>query len=748
MYTVVDLRGFYKALCGVEPGEVVPLAGGGSARSYFRIPPPAGSGLPSLVGVIDPEEREAAAFERLGRVFRAAGIGVPAIKGRLGGMIIQEDLGGDDLSKKISMCAPGEGEFSADVVRLCAASLRSLAVMQTVSRQMWQPHVAYPDFGPRLAEWDLNYFKYSFLKPSGVVFDEQKLQDDFDALTARILAFPRPGWGFMYRDFQSRNIMIDYSGYPRFIDFQAGRFGPLLYDAVSMLWQAKAGFSHDFRMRMTGLYADALNALGGLDREQLFEWLPDFVALRVLQTLGAYGFRGLVEHKAHFVESIPAGISNLVDLAQRGWLDAYPELGRVAHALSGEKRFAHSGKSGHLRVKVSSFSYKKGYPENLTGNGGGFMFDCRALHNPGRYERYRQLTGRDRAVVDFLEERGEVQPFLKSVWQLTDNAVDRYRQRGFSDLEIGFGCTGGQHRSVFCADATARHLQQLFPDVEVQLSHREQPQLATIPGQDKPDQPGELNRSGMRAFVLAAGLGTRLRPWTLKHPKALVPVGGKPMLWRVLNRLSSQGYGRVTVNVHHFAGQIEEYLRGNPVEGIEWGISDERGCLLDTGGGLRRVLEDMEARGEDMEAPMLVHNVDILTDLDLREGHRIISAGGADVVLLTSGRESTRRLIFDGVTRRLRGWHNLKNGEYLPEGFQPEHGGLEEAFSGIYHLRPSAVLAAMRELGMPDAFPLVPFLIKASRRLRIVGDRRESGLILDIGKPDSLNRANEIASEG
>lgn len=199
-----------------------------------------------------------------------------------------------------------------------------------------------------------------------------------------------------------------------------------------------------------------------------------FVLFRQLQTLGAYGFRGLIEHKAHFVESIPFALENASRLVADGILEPFPYIKELLARAAALPQFARTETSGRLRVTVTSFSYKRGIPADYSGNGGGFVFDCRALHNPGRYAEYRQLTGRDAAVIEFLEERGEIQPFLDAVYRLVDASVERYRQRGFTSLQISFGCTGGRHRSVYSAEHTARHIHSLFPDVEVQLCHREQ----------------------------------------------------------------------------------------------------------------------------------------------------------------------------------------------------------------------------------------------------------------------------------
>lgn len=266
-----------------------------------------------------------------------------------------------------------------------------------------------------------------------------------------------------------------YESKPYFIDFQGGRPGPVIYDAISFLWQAKAGFSDDFRQEMLEHYFEELSRLTSCRRNEQEEHqsVNRFALFRTLQVLGAYGLRGLVERKAHFIESIPAALENLKILIENGAVDRYPELKRVCSCVCTDKRFAKKTEDG-LRVTVFSFSYKKGYPADFTGNGGGFMFDCRGMHNPGRYAEYKSLTGRDKPVIDFLEERGEVQQFVENAVGMVSPSIETYLRRGFSNLQIGFGCTGGQHRSVYCAERTAQVIAEKFPSAHIVLIHREQ----------------------------------------------------------------------------------------------------------------------------------------------------------------------------------------------------------------------------------------------------------------------------------
>ena len=323
--------------------------------------------------------------------------------------------------------------------------------------------------------WDLNYFKYEFLKPAGVDFNEDLLEDDFETFATSLVETDPRLWGFMMRDCQSRNVML--SPDPVFIDYQGGRFGPCIYDAVSFVMQARARFSAEMRQELLRVYAKAFSEARRIPSDVVLEAVCRFSLFRTLQVLGAYGFRGLVQKRAHFIESIPAALENLAALSAGGALDAYPGLSAAACSLLSESRFSPAlmrEDDGRLHVKVFSFSYKRGYPEDLTGNGGGFMFDCRGMHNPGRYDRYKPLTGRDPEVAEFLKERGEADLFAARAFEMVSPSVERYIKRGFSSLQIGFGCTGGRHRSVYCAERMARNIAESFPEVVVELIHREQ----------------------------------------------------------------------------------------------------------------------------------------------------------------------------------------------------------------------------------------------------------------------------------
>ncbi|MDE7396443.1 MAG: phosphotransferase, partial [Muribaculum sp.] len=281
----------------------------------------------------------------------------------------------------------------------------------------------------RSVMWDLNYFKYCFLKPTGIEFDESQLESEFERFSTRLLDSTYE-WGFMYRDFQSRNVMI-VDDNPYFIDFQGGRRGPIQYDLVSFLWQARAGFSPDFRLRMVDAYMDNLAKYVRFDRKAFRKSLKPYILFRLLQVLGAYGFRGLVQNKTHFIVSIVPAVKSLAYELENGVAEEYPYLKSLLMRVIESEMFSVNSYDG-LTVRVNSFGFRKsGIPRDMSGNGGGFVFDCRALPNPGRLNEYKPLTGRDKAVRDYLEQYEEVEEFFSHASAMSVNAVKRYLERGF-----------------------------------------------------------------------------------------------------------------------------------------------------------------------------------------------------------------------------------------------------------------------------------------------------------------------------
>lgn len=463
---------------GCKAESVRRLPGAGSARIYYRIE---GEGK-ECIGTVSQNLDDSEAFIALSKVFRNNGANVPEVYCCSDDktLYLQEDLGDSSLFDMIA-AARKDPSLDDDIETMVKKSIDQLVKIQNIDLKYLKKSVRYPAFSRRQVMWDLNYFKYEYLKPSGFDFDEGKLEDDFERLADEIMKIANENKGFMYRDFQSRNIIIK-DGEPWLIDFQGGRIGPTIYDIVSFLWQAKAGFSEEFRNEMLKYYWEQMrwsphmynNSYTDISTDISYKnGIQKMALFRTLQVLGAYGLRGLVERKAHFIESIPAALQNLKELINKGVAGAYPALKKICVEICEDSRFI-AGKDEGLTVTVFSFSYKKGYPADFSGNGGGFMFDCRGMHNPGRYDEYKPLTGKDKPVIDFLEERGEVQIFTERAVEMVAPTVERYLQRGFNSLQIGFGCTGGRHRSVYCAEAVAKMLAKRFPDAKVRLIHREQ----------------------------------------------------------------------------------------------------------------------------------------------------------------------------------------------------------------------------------------------------------------------------------
>lgn len=461
------LISLYESFTGSRPEQVEELPGAGSNRRYFRM-----KGSQTLIGVIGTSNEENHAFLTIDRHFKEKGLPVPEVYAATEdeSCYLQEDLGDLQLFKAIEK-GRLTGVFSEEEKELLRKTLRMLPRIQFAGADGLDFSVCYPqpEFNRRTILWDLNYFKYCFLKATGLEFQEDKLEDEFEHM-AEILMRSASAT-FLYRDFQSRNVMIK-DGEPYFIDFQGGRKGPFYYDVASFLWQAKANLPDSLRMELVSHYIDALREYKPVDETYFKSQLRHFVLFRTLQVLGAYGFRGYFEKKPHFIQSVPFAVENLRQLLKDDFPE-YPYLCEMLRNLTELKQFTDERKKRQLTVKVMSFAYKKGIPEDPTGNGGGYVFDCRAVNNPGKYDRYKPYTGLDENVIRFLEEDGEITRFLEHVYALVDAHVQRYIERGFTNLSVCFGCTGGQHRSVYSAQHVAKHISRKF-GVKVQLIHREQ----------------------------------------------------------------------------------------------------------------------------------------------------------------------------------------------------------------------------------------------------------------------------------
>lgn len=464
-----------------EPcAEVLALSGeSASSRRYFRLR----GATRCCVGTVATDLRENEAFFSFGSHLHSKGLPVPEIYAVDADRrhYLQEDLGDTSLyTILLDKRRAGRG-FDADMHALYSRALADLDAIQKGGRDAdFAVGFPRPAFDRRAILWDLNYFKYHFLKLADIPFDEDRLQDDFERFTDSLLEADCNY--FMYRDFNPRNIMVtEQSGEPqlRYIDFQGGRRGAAQYDVASLLYSAKSDLPEAVRTDLLKGYV----ALHGDPRFMERFW--HYVLVRILQTLGAYGFRGLYQRKPYFVQSIPLGLGNLRRLAEdhREVLEPYAELTAVVEAMSAlaPARWGATGSgpadetvgNATLTVTVQSFSYKRGLPEDPTGNGGGHIFDCRALPNPGRYEQYRAYTGKDRPVIEFLEREPAVDTFLDHARAIVGQSVDKYLERRFTHLSVAFGCTGGQHRSVYCAERMAQWLRAQYPQVTVDVVHRE-----------------------------------------------------------------------------------------------------------------------------------------------------------------------------------------------------------------------------------------------------------------------------------
>ncbi len=460
------LFSLFEAYTGARPTQQRLLAGSGSNRVYYRL----WQDEQSYIGVYGSDIKENQAFLMITQQMASCNIAVPTVLATSDNQqcYLLSDLG--DASLFFDYIAKGYDESTTTLLHKTIAQLPRIQfeLAKNLDFSICYPQAA---FDQRTVYWDLNYFKYEFLKPSGVEFNEAYLEDDFDRLCADLLAVDTPS--FMYRDFQSRNVMV-VNNEPYFIDYQGGRKGPFYYDLVSFIYQAKASMPDGLRASLIETYKTALQPYYRVSDAEFSQNIALFALFRTLQVLGAYGFRGLVEQKAHFIASIPFAIAQLKQLLQQNDYARYPYLVSVLQTLTEQYKDTASTRidTNKLCVDVYSFSYKKGIPTDYSGNGGGFVFDCRAIHNPGRYEPYKKLTGLDQAVIDFLEDDGEILTFMEHIYALADPAVERYIKRGFTHLQFSFGCTGGQHRSVYGAQHLAEHIAQKF-GVQVRLQHRE-----------------------------------------------------------------------------------------------------------------------------------------------------------------------------------------------------------------------------------------------------------------------------------
>jgi aminoglycoside/choline kinase family phosphotransferase len=465
-----ELSEMFKEWAGNEPGAIISLKAHGSERKYFRII----SRKINVIGAYNKDRAENIAYLTLAKHFYQLKLPVPEIYAQniSQGIYLLQDLGDISLFTLLNQIREQEG-FSDTIIQLYEKVIQILPKFQIEAAKNINYSVCYPrhSFDKQSMMWDLNYFKYYFLKLAKISFDEQKLEDDFQDLIHFLLE--ADGNYFLYRDFQSRNIMI-MNQQPYFIDFQGGRKGALQYDLASLLFDAKADIPSDLRHQLLEKYLKELGKYIHPDRSSFLKYYHGYILIRIMQALGTYGFRGFYERKAHFLQSIPYAIKNLENLLLSINLPVkLPELTQTLMRLIQSPFLRQLGNvNPTLTIRIYSFSYKRGIPLDQKGHGGGFVFDCRALPNPGKLAKYADMDGNDKKVVHFFKKYLSVDHFLSNIQQIIELVVKDYQQRNFTDLMIAFGCTGGQHRSVYCANQLANHLKSKF-DINIEINHLE-----------------------------------------------------------------------------------------------------------------------------------------------------------------------------------------------------------------------------------------------------------------------------------
>lgn len=452
--------------------RVQPLQGqlSGSGRKIVRL---ISEGI-SAIGILHGVREENFAFIEFSKHFRKHELPVPEIyaKDLRRGAYLEEDLGDTTLFEFLSNNRAGE-TISNQAVEAYRKVVALLPRFQIEAARDLNYKVCYPraSFDRQSIAWDLNYFKYYFLRLAGIPFSEQALERDFTRLTKFLLSADRDY--FLYRDFQSRNIMLR-DGNPFFVDYQGGRKGALQYDIASLLYDAKADLAPELRQELLDQYIGCLADFIEIEPEVFMKHYYAYVYVRIMQALGAYGFRGFYERKPHFLQSVPYAMKNLRWLLDHAELPiALPSLMEAFKSMvASEKLQSLTLTAENILVRIFSFSFHHAHPDDETGHGGGFVFDARSLPNPGREERFKVLTGKDAVVIDFLNQQDSVQQFLASAASLVENSVTDYQRRGFKSLMVSFGCTGGQHRSVYLAEQLAKHLRGRS-GVEVVVRHLE-----------------------------------------------------------------------------------------------------------------------------------------------------------------------------------------------------------------------------------------------------------------------------------
>lgn len=469
-----------KSIFSSEPAQILMLKADGSNRKIYRV----NVDSQNFIAVIGDNVKENRTFISYTNSFVAMGLNVPQIIAVSNDelLYLQTDLGDETLFSKLLLSKTENTghNLSSELKLLYEKVIQNLIKFQTCDLDKIDFNLAFPYkyFDAISIKWDLNYFKYNFLKLANIEFNEYALEQDFILLTEELIK--EKNNYFLYRDFQSRNIML-VNNEPYFIDYQGGRLGALQYDLASLLFDAKADLAENDREYLLNFYLKEIANKVEIDESEFKIKFYQYALIRILQAMGAYGLRGLFEKKHHFLASINYAIGNLLLIKEKNVCKNYPEISNVIESLKASKDagkwdYKTEAKNDKLKISIKSFSYKNGYPNDKTGNGGGFVFDCRAIENPGRYAEYKAKNGLDTEVQIFLNNIPESHHFMRDIQDLVFNSVEKYLNRNFENLSVNFGCTGGQHRSVYFAERLKKNLLTKFGDkiiVEIQHTNSE-----------------------------------------------------------------------------------------------------------------------------------------------------------------------------------------------------------------------------------------------------------------------------------
>ncbi len=467
----------FKNWCDEEIEDIITIPQSGSYREYYRLI----SNSNTAIAVYNEDLKENMAFLTFTKHFHSLGLPVPEVlsEDEHGKLYLLSDLGDESLFDFLNKKRSQAGMFPGSAIEAYKSALDYLPKFQITASRHLDYSVCYPRaaFDKQSMMWDLSYFKYYFLKLAKIPFDEQLLEDEFNKFTSFLLQ--EDSDYFLYRDFQSKNIMM-VDGNPYFIDYQGGRKGALQYDIASILYDSKANIPADIKDMLLDYYLDVLAKYLKYNRKEWLEYYRGFVLVRLMQAMGAYGFRGFYERRTQFLKSIPYAVKQLENILKHNLFpEEFPYLRKVLETLTQSDQLLKYRREFNtivpLKIEIVSFSYHKGLPHDEYGHGGGFIFDCRGIHNPGRYERFSDKTGLDNEVREFLKNGKEADEFLQNAMLVVEQSIDKYLNREFRNLQIAFGCTGGQHRSVYCAEAMAENLKEKYSEkIVITLIHREQ----------------------------------------------------------------------------------------------------------------------------------------------------------------------------------------------------------------------------------------------------------------------------------